>query len=137
MSATNTLPPRERSNYKPEFQERALKAHIKVLGEYEEGGKDSRVMIVYDFPFPEEAKSDPEHKGSAWLVTSNDKNNRMVEMKATSSLGDVGGTPGGGSERMTDKEQPATENAAAEKGGDGDEGVAPSGKPDDEPITTL
>mmetsp|Transcript_40139 Transcript_40139/g.78125 ORF Transcript_40139/g.78125 Transcript_40139/m.78125 type:complete len:119 (-) Transcript_40139:378-734(-) len=103
MSATNTLPPRERSNYKPEFQERALKAHIKVLGEYEEGGKDSRVMIVYDFPFPEEAKSDPEHKGSAWLVTSNDKNNRMVEMKATSSLGDVGGTPGGGSERMTDK----------------------------------
>ncbi|GAB5354796.1 hypothetical protein AAMO2058_000150100 [Amorphochlora amoebiformis] len=46
------------SNYQSAHQEHALRAHVKTLGEKTDEGRDSRVMIVYNFPFVDEGSGE-------------------------------------------------------------------------------
>jgi len=52
-------------NYLPSAREHAEEAHLRFLGKYEDDGEDSRVLIVYDFPFALEG--DYSNRSKGWL----------------------------------------------------------------------
>jgi len=55
-------------NYLPSAREHAEEAHLRFLGKYENDGEDSRVLIVYDFPFALEG--DYSNRSKGWLRNS-------------------------------------------------------------------